>query len=60
MQRKKHETLRHELRDCPVPPVKGAVTDLQDLVQKPAGIFGVAHPAEFADKANPAIFDGLQ
>ena len=60
MQQKKREPMVHGLKDSPVPPVKGAVTDLQDLVQKPAGLFGVAHPAECGDKANPTIFDLFQ
>lgn len=28
----------HELRDRPVPPVKGAVTDRQDAVLRPEGM----------------------
>lgn len=35
MQKKKETPAVHELRDCPVPPVKGAVTDLQDVVLRP-------------------------
>ena len=48
---------QHMLKDREVPPVKGAVTDLQDLVQKPAGIFSTAHPAEPVGMGNGEIFD---
>ena len=35
MQKKKETPNPRELRDQPVPPVKGAVTDLQDAVLRP-------------------------
>lgn len=59
MDKKKAAPL-HEMRDTEVPPVKGAVTDLQDIIRKPAAIFGPAHPLEPLDKANPLVFDHLQ
>lgn len=57
---KKKETPVHEMKDREVPPVKGAVTELQDIIRKPAAIFGPAHPMEPLDKANPMVFDRLQ
>ena len=48
------------LKDKQVPPVKGAVTDLQDLIRKPAAIFGTAHPAEPVNLGNAEIFDLFQ
>jgi len=45
------------MKDSRVPPVKGAVTDLQDLVQRPAAIFGHGHPAEFIQMDNPSVFE---
>ena len=35
MKEKKTEPAVHDLRDRPVPPVKGAVTDLQDICPRP-------------------------
>lgn len=58
MERK--EETRYPMKDREVPPVKGAVTDLQDLVQRPAAIFGPAHPAEPSFMGNPSVFDILQ
>ena len=48
---------QHHLSDAPVPPVKGAVTDLQDIVRRPAAVFSPAQPENLQ---NPAIFDELQ
>jgi len=60
MRKKEREPFRHGLKDREVPPVKGAVTDLQDVVQRPAAVFGPAHPAEPSYMANPSVFDGLE
>ena len=57
---KKKKTPVHEMRDREVPPVKGAVSGTQDILAKPAAIFGPAHPLEYADKANPLVLDHLQ
>ena len=35
MNKKQDDSAAHELRDCPVPPVKGAVTDGSDLRPRP-------------------------
>ena len=35
MKKEKHAPEAHELRDQPVPPVKGAVTDWSDAVLRP-------------------------
>ena len=35
MKRKKDDHVAHELRDRPVPPVKGAVTEPEDVVIHP-------------------------
>ena len=35
MKKKQDDSAAHELRDCPVPPVKGAITDGSDLRPKP-------------------------
>ena len=35
MKKKQDESAAHDLRDRPVPPVKGAVTDLEDLRIRP-------------------------
>lgn len=35
MKEKKEQTRKHELRDRPVPPVKGAVTVPEDIVLRP-------------------------
>ena len=35
VEKKKEQPAPKELRDQPVPPVKGAVTDLQDAVPRP-------------------------
>ena len=48
------ERKNNEIKDCPVPPVKGAVTDLQDIVQRPAGIFGIL---QGDDLMNPLVLD---
>ena len=37
MEKKQKRPVPQELRDQPVPPVKGAVTDLQDAVLRPEG-----------------------
>lgn len=57
---KKKKAPMHDMRDREVPPVKGAVTDMQDILRKPAAIFGPAHPLEPVDKANPMVLDHLQ
>jgi len=56
----KREKKNYGMKDRQVPPVKGAVTDFQDLVQKPAAIFGTAHPAEPVNLGNAEIFDLFQ
>jgi len=48
------------MKDKQVPPVKGAITDRRDLVQKPAALFGTAHPAEPVNLGNAEIFDLFQ
>ena len=54
--RKKQETPAvHELRDRPVPPVKGAVTDCQDAVLRPEGAMAPGTAARLEDTA---VFDG--
>lgn len=60
MERRKEESIRHGLKDKEVPPVKGAVTDMEDIIRKPAGIFGPAHPAEPVNLGNAGVFDLLQ
>ena len=35
MKEKKPDSVVHELRDCPVPPVKGAVTEPEDVIPWP-------------------------
>lgn len=35
MEKKKERPAVQELRDLPVPPVKGAVTDCQDMIMRP-------------------------
>lgn len=35
MKKKQDESAAHDLRDRPVPPVKGAVTDMEDLQPRP-------------------------
>ena len=57
-QKKKAPT--HAMRDREVPPVKGAVSGKQDILAKPAAIFGPAHPAEYANQGNPLVLDHLQ
>ncbi len=43
MKRKKNEPVIHELKDQPVPPVKGAVTDrVDDIVPRPEHRNGVS------------------
>ena len=60
MKESKRKKEHYGMKDRQVPPVKGAVTDLQDLVQKPAAIFGTAHPAEPVNLGNAEIFDLFQ
>lgn len=60
MKETKREKEHYGMRDVQVPPVKGAVTDFQDLLQKPAAIFGTAHPAESLNVGNAGIFDLFQ
>lgn len=60
MKNKQREPAKHTMHDREVPPVKGAVTDLQDLIQKPAALFGTAHPAEPVNMGNAEIFDLFQ
>ena len=52
MKKKQDDSAAHELRDCPVPPVKGAITDGSDLRPKPeqAVSDGQVH---FGDSAMP-------
>ncbi|MBP3633781.1 MAG: hypothetical protein J6J43_04315 [Oscillospiraceae bacterium] len=57
MKEQKKAPRSHELKDREVPPVKGAVTEPEDILRRPAAIFGPAHPLEPLDKANAAIFD---
>lgn len=57
---KKKKAPLHEMKDREVPPVKGAVTDLEDIVRRPAAMFGPAHPAEQLDRTNSAVFEQLQ
>ena len=44
----------NEIKDRPVPPVKGAITQMQDIVQRPAGHFGVV---QGDDTMNPLVLD---
>lgn len=53
---KKMEKKKEQIKDRPVPPVKGAVTQMQDIVRKPAGIFG---PEQLNQTANPLVFDNI-
>ena len=57
---KKRKAPLHEMKDREVPPVKGAVTDLEDIVRRPAAMFGPAHPAEQLDRTNSAVFEEMQ
>lgn len=59
MQSKKRESKAHEMKDPLVPPVKGAVNG-QDLLRRPAALFGHGHPAEFVQMDNASLFDNLQ
>lgn len=48
--RKKQETPAvHDLRDAPVPPVKGAITDPMDALPDPRGLLGRPHPVQPED-----------
>ena len=35
MKRERREEEKHTLRDCPVPPVKGSITNGQDICPRP-------------------------
>ena len=54
MRRKKESSVAHELRDRPVPPVKGAVTGQEDALLRPEGSLG-PKPAPNLD--DTIIFD---
>lgn len=49
MEKKKEAPAVQELRDRPVPPVKGAVTDRRDLLPRPENVLqrDTARPADF-------------
>lgn len=52
MKRKKDERVIHELKDQPVPPVKGMITDrMEDIVLRPEN-------RRSADLEDTIIFDG--
>ena len=55
MKGKKEQPLSHELRDQPVPPVKGAVTDQTDVLLRPEGPMG---PGPVANLEDTVLFDG--
>jgi len=55
MQKKKEAPAVHDLRDRPVPPVKGAVTDRQDAVLRPEGMMA---PASIAGLEPHVSVDG--
>ena len=55
MKGRKEGPLPHELRDRPVPPVKGVVTDQTDVVLRPDGLMG---PAPMANLEDTIVFDG--
>ena len=52
--KKKDRPVAHELRDRPVPPVKGAVTDQEDVLLRPEGSLG---PKPTANLDDTIIFD---
>ena len=54
MKKKKASPMAHELRDCPVPPVKGAVTDQEDVLLRLEGSLG---PKPTANLDDTIIFD---
>ncbi len=49
MKKKKEAPSVHDLRDRPVPPVKGAVTDRQDVLIRPEGSMAPALQARLDD-----------
>ncbi len=53
--KKKDRPVAHELRDRPVPPVKGAVTDQEDVLLRPEGTMG---PRPTPNLDDTIIFDG--
>ena len=53
MKKKKASPMAHELRDCPVPPVKGAVTDQEDVLL----VRGKPGPKPTANLDDTIIFD---
>lgn len=53
--KKKDDHAAHELRDRPVPPVKGAVTDPADVLQRPDGQLSQPGMVSLEDTI---IFDG--
>lgn len=55
MKKETETQVAHELRDRPVPPVKGAVTDQTDVRPDPEGRVG---PRQSADLADTIVFDG--
>lgn len=52
MQRKKETSVVHDLRDRPVPPVKGAITDWQDAVLRPEGMMAPGSAAKLEEDAS--------
>lgn len=55
MMKKKEENAVQGLRDVPVPPVKGAVTDQPDVLPRPAEQLGKTNAVNLDDTI---IFDG--
>lgn len=55
MMKKKDDHVAHELRDRPVPPVKGAVTDQADVILRPDGLAGQPGKVSLEDTI---VFDG--
>ena len=56
----KKKTPMHQMKDSRVPPVKGAVTQTQDILQKPAAVFGPAHPMESMQTPALPVLEDLQ
>ena len=51
VEKKKEQPVPQELRDQPVPPVKGAVTDPQDAVLRPEGSLRQERTAQLEDSS---------
>jgi len=47
MKKDKHTPDAHELRDQPVPPVKGTVTEPADAVRRPDGMMAARQPDQY-------------